>query len=242
MIMKKLIKFLFGSVIFQALVLAIVIRSFIFQPFSIPSGSMKPTLLVGDYVFVTKWTYGFSRHSLPFGHLLPFLSDRILSAEPHRGDVVVFKYPLDPSTHYIKRLVGLPGDKVRLKDSVLYINGESQERFKSGEFTGLINGRALSVPQYSEGLGDGVQYHTLDIHPNSSGDTTKTFTVPLNHYFFLGDNRDNSADSRYDVGMVESGLLVGKAQLIFLSIDNAPAWQIWNWPQSMRWDRLFTKL
>ena len=222
--------------------LAVIIRSFMFQPFSIPSGSMKPTLLVGDYVFVSKWSYGYSRHSLPLGYYIPFFSHRIWESSPLRGDIVVFKYPSDPSTHYIKRLIGLPGDKVRLSDSVIYINGVSVDRTRDGKFTGLINGRQVSLPIYLEQLDSGKSYGTLDVVPDSHGDTTRSFEVPSNHYFFMGDNRDNSADSRYDVGMVEAGLLVGKAQVIFLSLDSSPAWQFWRWPTAMRWDRVFMRL
>lgn len=240
--MKKIFKFIFGSVIVQALLLALIIRSFIFQPFSIPSGSMKPTLLVGDYVFVSKWSYGFSRHSLPLGHLIPFFEERLFFTPPERGDIVVFKFPQNPSTHYIKRLVGLPGDKIRLSNSVLYINGKAIERQKDGTFSGEINGRQRTLPQYKESLENGKNYHTLDIIANTAGDSTQTFTVPPKHYFFLGDNRDNSSDSRFGVGMVKEELLVGKAQVIFLSLQDSPAWQFWLWPQNLRTDRLFTSL
>jgi len=229
------------SVIFQALLLALIIRSFIVQPFSIPSGSMKPTLLVGDYVVVSKWSYGFSRHSLPFSPNI--FSGRIWGSDPARGDVVVFKYPPDPSKDYIKRLIGLPGDKVQVKETVVYINGEPIERLQKGSFTGFYKGRNITVPTHTERLVSGRTYQTMDVEANSGGDNTGVFEVPEGHYFFMGDNRDNSADSRYDVGMVPAENLVGKAQFVFLSMENStPAWQFWRWPADMRWNRIFSGL
>ena len=192
--LKRALGLLLGSVIFQALLLALIIRSLIFQPFSIPSGSMKPTLLVGDYIFVTKWSYGFSAHSLPFGERLPLPSGRLWSGSPERGDIAVFKYPLDPSTNYIKRVIGLPGDKVQLRNSVLYINGAAVKRIETGVFTDIVNGRNFATPIHSELLASGRSYGTLDITPNARDDTTPIFEVPPNHYFFMGDNRDNSAE------------------------------------------------
>lgn len=229
------------SVVVQALLLALIIRSFLFQPFSIPSGSMKPTLLVGDYVFVKKWSYGFSRHSLPFSP--PIFEGRIWASDPARGDVAVFKYPPDPSKDYIKRVIGLPGDKVQVKETVIYINGQPIERFQQGNFSGIYKGRELSVPTFGERLLNGRTYETLDVEKDNIGDNTPVFEVPEGHYFFMGDNRDNSADSRFDVGMVPAENLVGKASIIFLSLENqTPAWQIWKWPTDMRWDRIFTGL
>ena len=227
------------SVIIQALLLALVLRTFLFQPFNIPSGSMKPTLLVGDYIFVSKWNYGYSHHSFPFSPNL--FSGRVWGSDPVRGDVVVFKYPNDTSKDYIKRLIGLPGDKVQLKDSVIFINGEPVPRSQKGDFTD--DGVSASVPVFVETLQSGRVYETIDVDPGNYADNTPVFEVPDGHYFFMGDNRDNSADSRYDVGMVQAENLVGKAQVIFLSLENgASAWQIWKWPTQMRWDRLFTGL
>lgn len=229
------------SVIIQAVILAVIIRSFIVQPFSIPSGSMKPTLLVGDYVFVSKWSYGYSRHSLPFSP--PIFSGRLFGSDPDRGDVVVFKYPPDPSKDYIKRVVGLPGDKIQLKDSVVLVNGQPIERLQKGEFSGEFQGRKITSPIIVERMDNNVMYNTLDVQPGSSGDSTPVFEVPEGHYFFLGDNRDNSADSRYDVGFVPADHLVGKARFIFLSMENkTPAWHLWKWPTDMRWSRLFDGL
>ena len=227
------------SVILQALLLALILRTFLFQPFNIPSGSMKPTLLVGDYIFVSKWSYGYSRHSFPFSPNL--FSGRIWGSDPERGDVVVFKYPGDTSKDYIKRIIGLPGDKVQLRQSVVLINGQPVQRVEQGSFTDERSG--VTVPIYVETQANGKAYETIDIQPNNYADDTPVFEVPEGSYFFLGDNRDNSADSRFDVGMVPSENLVGKAQVMFLSLSNgSAAWQIWNWPTSMRWERIFSGL
>ena len=227
------------SVILQALLLALILRTFLFQPFNIPSGSMKPTLLIGDYIFVSKWSYGYSHHSLPFSPKI--FSGRIWGSDPERGDVVVFKYPNDTSKDYIKRVIGLPGDTVQLKDSVVLINGQAISRAQKGSF--VDTGAATGVPVFIETQQNEKSYETIDVQPGNYADNTPVFKVPEGHYFFLGDNRDNSADSRFDVGMVPAENLVGKAQVIFLSLENGdPAWQIWKWPTSMRWNRLFTGL
>lgn len=227
------------SVVIQALLLALILRTFLFQPFNIPSGSMKPTLLVGDYIFVSKFSYGYSRHSFPFS---PNLFDgRIWGSDPERGDVVVFKFPRDTSKDYIKRVVGLPGDKVQLRDSVVYVNGKAAGRVPKGSFTDERSN--ITVPIYEETQENGASYSTIDTQPGNLADNTPVFDVPEGHYFFMGDNRDNSSDSRYEVGMVPAANLVGKAQVIFLSLkDGSPAWQIWKWPSDMRWGRLFSGL
>lgn len=230
------------SVVFQALILAVLLRTLLFQPFNIPSGSMKPTLLVGDYIFVSKWSYGYSRHSLPFSPNL--FEGRIWGSHPERGDVAVFKFPRDTSIDYIKRVIGLPGDKVQVKDSVVYINGTAVPRVRKGDFVDKPSG--ASVPLYVETLDTGASYESLEISQGDPLDNTQVFEVPEGHYFFMGDNRDNSSDSRLSgggVGFVPAENLVGKAQIIFLSLeDRSPAWQIWNWPGKMRWDRIFTGL
>ena len=227
------------SVIVQALLLALVIRTLLFQPFSIPSGSMRPTLLEGDYLFVTKWAYGYSRYSLPLSPDL--FSGRVWASDPERGDVVVFKFPPNPSLDYIKRVIGLPGDRVQMKDGVLYINEQAVQREKIGEITNPdITETERPVDVYRETLPNGVTYDTLDLTPNSAGDNTREFVVPDGHYFMMGDNRDNSADSRFTVGFVPEDHLVGRANIIFFSIaGGASPLQIWKWPTEMRPSRLF---
>ncbi|OQM73540.1 signal peptidase I [Manganibacter manganicus] len=226
------------SVIVQALILALVIRTFLFQPFSIPSGSMRPTLLEGDYLFVTKWAYGYSHYSLPFS--LPLFSGRIWAGEPERGDVVVFKFPPNPSVDYIKRVVGLPGDRIQMKDGQLFINGVGVPRVKVGQIDNPdITEVDRPVDVYRETLPNGDSYDTLDLTPNSIGDNTQEFHVPPGHYFMMGDNRDNSSDSRFSVGFVPAENLVGRANILFFSIaGGASPLEIWKWPTDLRVSRL----
>jgi len=228
------------SVVVQALLLALVIRTLLFQPFSIPSGSMRPTLLEGDYLFVTKWAYGYSRYSLPFSP--PLFSGRIWGGEPERGDVVVFKYPPDTSLDYIKRVIGLPGDRIQMRDGQLFINDTAVPREKVGQIDNPdITEMARPVDVYRETLPNGVSYETLDLSPNSIGDNTREFVVPEGHYFMMGDNRDNSADSRFSVGFVPAENLVGRANVIFFSIaGSASPLEIWRWPSEIRLSRMFT--
>jgi len=226
------------KVIVQALLLALVIRTFLFQPFSIPSGSMMPTLLVGDYLFVSKWSYGFSKYSIPFSP--PLFEGRLLGSAPDRGDVVVFRKPHEEETDYIKRLIGLPGDRIQVRDGVLSINGKPVPREAVGEF---VADDGTTVPQYRETLPNGVSYLTLDLSPSSAGDNTREFVVPDGHYFMMGDNRDNSLDSRFDVGYVPFENLVGKAQVIFFSVqDDVSPLEIWKWPTDLRPSRILTWL
>jgi signal peptidase I len=227
------------NVIVQALLLALVIRTLLFQPFSIPSGSMRPTLLEGDYLFVTKWAYGYSRYSLPFSPDL--FSGRIWGSQPERGDVAVFKFPPNPSLDYIKRVIGLPGDRIQMRDGQLFINGEGVPREKTGQIDNPdITEQQGPVDVYRETLPNGVSYDTLDLTPNGLGDNTREFVVPEGHYFMMGDNRDNSTDSRFTVGFVPEENLVGRANIIFFSIaDGASPLEIWKWPSLMRPSRLF---
>lgn len=229
------------SVIVQALILALVIRTLLFQPFSIPSGSMRPTLLEGDYLFVTKWAYGYSRYSLPFSPNL--FSGRVFGSAPERGDVAVFKYPPNPSLDYIKRVVGLPGDRIQVIDSVLTINGVPVKREKVGEIDDIdITERPEPVEVYRETLPNGVSYDTLDLTPNGFSDQTREVVVPEGNYFMMGDNRDNSADSRV-FGFVPEENLVGRANIIFFSIaGGASPLEVWKWPSLMRPSRLFNSV
>jgi signal peptidase I len=230
------------SVIVQALVLALVIRTLLFQPFSIPSGSMRPTLLEGDYLFVTKWAYGYSRYSLPFAP--DIFSGRLWGSAPKRGDVAVFKFPPDPSLDYIKRVIGLPGDRIQMKHDELYINGVVVPRKKVGQIDNPdITEVDRPVDVYRETLPDGVSYDTLDLTQNGLGDDTREFVVPPGHYFMMGDNRDNSSDSRFSVGYVPAENLVGRANIIFFSIaGGASPLEIWKWPSELRASRLFTMI
>jgi signal peptidase I len=227
------------SVIVQALLLAFVIRTLLFQPFSIPSGSMRPTLLEGDYLFVTKWAYGYSRYSLPLSPNL--FSGRIWGGEPERGDVVVFKFPPNPSVDYIKRVIGLPGDKVQMRGGQVFINDVAVPREKVGQIDNPdITEVSRPVDVYRETLPNGVSFDTLDLTPNGIGDDTREFIVPDGHYFMLGDNRDKSADSRFSVGFVPYDHLVGRANIIFFSIaGGASPLEIWKWPSEVRFGRLF---
>jgi signal peptidase I len=226
------------SVIVQALLLALVIRTFLFQPFSIPSGSMRPTLLEGDYLFVTKWAYGYSKHSLPFSPDL--FEGRIWASQPERGDVVVFKFPPNPSLDYIKRVIGLPGDRVQMRSGQLFINGEAVKREKTGEIDNPdITEMNRPVEVWRETLPNGVSYDTLDLTPNGIGDDTREFVVHEGHYFMMGDNRDNSTDSRFSVGYVPEDHLVGRANIIFFSIaGGASPLEIWRWPSELRPSRI----
>ena len=232
-----------GKIIVQALLLAMIVRVFFYQPFNIPSGSMKSTLLVGDYLFVSKLSYGYSRYSFPFG--IKLFSGRIFAAEPKRGDVIVFKLPRDNSTDYIKRLIGLPGDEIQMRGGVLYINGSAVPKRRIGDFaTREDEGPPRLLPLFEEILPNGVKYKVLDSEPNGPFDNTGVYKVPTGHYFMMGDNRDNSTDSRaaWGVGYVPFDNLVGRAEVIFFSaaFDDPDAFNLlapWRWPFDIRWSR-----
>lgn len=264
--------------VFWALLIAGLFRTILFQPFSIPSGSMKPTLLVGDYLFVTKYSYGYSHYSLPFSP--DWFDGRIFGSQPDRGDVIVFKHPQqdactrgivdmagdlvrlltsssksaepDDCVDYVKRLVGLPGDRIQMVGGVLHINGDPVGIERAGEFTEpstgagdrcieqlVVDGRRVCANElWIETLPEGLRHEVLNSNDNLGGaDNTAVFVVPEGHYFFMGDNRDNSLDSRFDVGFVPFENLIGRADLILLSSEGA-FWELWRW----RGDRFFKSI
>jgi signal peptidase I len=272
------------KIIVQALAIAMVVRVFLYQPFNIPSGSMKETLLIGDFIFVSKLSYGLSRFSFPryldvcipltdscgTFRILPDMmsSGRVWSAEPERGDVIVFKLPSDVDgdnkespKDYIKRLVGLPGDTIQTKNGVLWINGKEVPKVKVGTFENLEckayepRCRQVKYTVNEETLPNGVKHHTLDLRTDFAADNKGPFKVPEGHYFMMGDNRDDSVDSRFDprtdegggVGFVPFENLVGRADVIFYSCaSDEPgrcSWFTpWTWPVDIRWSRIFNRV
>jgi signal peptidase I len=231
-----------------AVLIALVVRTIAYEPFNIPSGSMVPTLLVGDYLFVSKFSFGYSRYSLPFG--LPLFSGRIylpFSSLPERGDVAVFKLPTDPSTDYIKRIVGLPGDHIQMRHGNLYINDQLVPRravddyvYQEGGATIVLHGYVESLPR--EPGKPPLDHPIIKVGNNGPLDNTPVYEVPPDHYFAMGDNRDNSQDSRVlsAVGYIPAENLVGKAQFLFFSTDgSARWWEFWKWPFAVRYRRLF---
>ena len=224
-----------------AIFIALLIRSFVFEPFNIPSGSMKPNLLVGDFIFVSKYTYGFSKHSLPFS--IPIIPDRIFEDIPERGDVVVFKTPQNNRTDYIKRVIGLPGDKIKITNGEIIINNNKIYRKKTNDFIdydkNISNKRVRKYKEYFFN----IEFEVLDMVDNGFADNTEQYIVPEDHFFVMGDNRDNSQDSRFKiVGFVPFTNLVGKAQFIFFSLENSRFLEIWKWPYSIRYERIFKKI
>ncbi len=243
------------KVIIQALLIAFVVRTFFYQPFNIPSASMYPTLKVGDYLFVSKLSYGYGKYSFNFSFgifgnewvkccsMIDFPGRVVLADTPKRGDVAVFKLPTNTDIDYIKRVIGLPGDRIQVKDGVLYINGEAVKKERIEDFSDEAE-RSLSgpAPQFVETLPNGVSYRVLDTTPMGAADNTEEYVVPENHYFMMGDNRDNSQDSRYqsEVGYVPIENFVGRADIIFFSVSpDASLIEVWRWPFVIRWSRFF---
>ena len=245
----------FKTILYAALI-AIGVRTIAFEPFNIPSGSMIPTLLVGDYLFVSKYSYGYSRYSLPFGPNL--FSGRIFGRMPERGDVAVFKLPRDGSTDYIKRIVGLPNDRISIRGGILHVNGTAVRREPLGPYTVEGDGPRMTVRLYRETLPGGRTHEIIEQSDDGSLDNVPClefdrttyrclrvgeFVVPEGHVFAMGDNRDNSQDSRVmqAVGFIPIENLVGRAEFIFFSVDGSAAWwEVWGWPFAIRWSRIFS--
>ena len=222
-----------------AIFIALIIRSFIIEPFNIPSGSMKPNLLVGDFIFVSKWSYGYSKHSLPFS--IPIIPGKIFNKIPERGDVVVFKTPFDNRTDYIKRVIGLPGDRIKIVDGLININDELIFRQKINDFIDIDkNNKTIRLRAYKEFFFD-KEVEIVDLTDNGIVDNTPLYIVPDDHLFVMGDNRDNSQDSRFKqtVGFIPFENLVGKARFVFFSLENSRFIQIWKWPKAIRNERIF---
>ena len=244
------------KVIVQALLIAFFVRTFIYQPFNIPSGSMYPTLKVGDYLFASKLSYGYSKYSFNFSlglfgpplfqccKFIDFPGRKVLADVPKRGDVAVFKLPIDTNTDYIKRVIGLPGDHIQMKGGVLFINDVAVPKVRVEDYIDPDTemGSGTPIAQFRETLPNGVSYNVLDLDPNGSEDNTDVYVVPEGHYFMMGDNRDNSQDSRFldKVGYVPLENYVGRADIVFFSISSdATIKRIWEWPVRIRWLRFF---
>jgi len=229
---------------FIAILIALILRSFAFEPFSIPSGSMKPTLLEGDYLFVSKYSFGYSKHSFPMS--FPPFSGRIFGKYPERGDVAVFRYTKNTKIDYIKRIIGLPGDKIQIKNGILFVNGNEVKRRYVGTWRAKDRYNVMhTYDNYEEKISDNFIYNVLDASPDGMLDNTGVYEVPVGHFFAMGDNRDQSSDSRIlnKLGYVPYENLIGRAQIIFYSRDRSePLWKLWLWPSSVRFERIFKRI
>tara|TARA_B100000131_G_C18094427_1_gene603454 strand:+ start:858 stop:1613 length:756 start_codon:yes stop_codon:yes gene_type:complete len=229
--------------LFYAGFIAVIFRSLLFEPFNIPSGSMIPSLLVGDYLFVSKYSYGYSKYSFPFG-IIP-IKDRIFVDEPKRGDIIVFRKPGEEHIDYIKRLIGIPGDRVQVLDGILVVNGKKAIRSKTniGKMRNQIGNFQL-FNEYIEKFEDSQAHRIIESSDNDYFDNTIEFKVPDGHYFFMGDNRDNSRDSRTsEVGFVPRANLIGKAERIFFSHNGFSSFfEFWKWHKSIRFSRIGKKI
>ena len=238
----------FFKTIFYAFLIAISFRTFVLQPFTIPSESMLKNLMVGDYLLVSKMSYGYSKHSLPFS--LPLIPGRVFASDVERGDVVVFRLPRDPGTYYIKRIVGVPGDKVQTKRGELYLNDEKVPTTQLEDYVRTnIFGREERFTRIEETMPNGKSYEILDREyaAGSMADDSDAFIVPEGHYFAMGDNRDNSQDSRWPkssgVGYIPAENIIGKAKWLTLSFDNkASLLEFWKWFPSERRERFFSEI
>ena len=233
--------------LFWALIIAGFIRSFIVEPFKIPSGSMKPNLLVGDFLFVSKWDYGYSRYSFPFG--LPLFNGKLLEKSPKRGDIIVFKLPTKESINYVKRLVAMPGETIKISEGMIYVKKKGANEFRMYSqkllepfFDDQYNADIMRLQENNTNR----NYEVLNLSNNSMLDNTNEFLVPNDHYFFMGDNRDNSSDSRdirNTVGFVPKENIIGKVRFIFLSIDTQfKLTKIYSIFNHLRYERFFKKI
>ena len=233
-------------IIIVCIILPICFRAFLYSPRHIPSSSMKPTLLIGDYIFISKFSYGYSSYSFPLGYKFNYFDGRIGNEEPKRGDIIVFRPENNPSVDFIKRLIGMPGDKIKVKDGKVYLNGAQLPQKRIEDFvdtkeSGPEKGRKVSIKRFEETLPNGITYEVLDEIDGGNADNTVEYTVPENHYFFLGDNRDNSSDSRLSVGFVPHENLIGRAEIVFFS-NETDFIKIWEWVVSFRSDRFILDL
>ncbi|MHB1204852.1 MAG: signal peptidase I [Rhodospirillaceae bacterium] len=244
--MKRALSFLWreGKGIGLALALVLVVRTVAAEPYTVPTPSMVPTLLVGDKLVASKYAYGYSRYSVPIGEIP--MTGRVLETPPTRGDVIVFRLPRDTSETYVKRVIGLPGDRVQMKAGRLYVNGEMAERHEMGAFVTDLGGRSFTLHHYIETLPGGRDHEVIEMSDDESLDNTQEYTVPAGHYFMMGDNRDDSLDSRVaasagGVGMVPAENLVGRVDMVLYSHNpDEPWWNMASWRDFAH--RLFTQI